>query len=134
MRYPIAIETGGERQAYGVAAPDLPGCYSAGDTLEEALANAREAILLHLEGLLDDKRPLPKPSSLEELRRRRAYRGWTWALVDVDLAELGDKAERVNITLPRRVLRAIDAYARRSGESRSGFLARAAVDAMHRGG
>ena len=132
MRYPIAIETGGKRHAYGIVVPDLPGCFSAGDTLEEALDNAREAILLHLEGLLDEKRPLPQPSELAALRRRRDYRGWTWALVDIDLAELGDKAARINITLPQRILRAIDAHARRCGETRSGFLARAAVDAMHK--
>lgn len=132
MHYPIAIETGNRRQAYGVVVPDLPGCYSAGDTLEEAIANAREAILLHLESLLDDKQPLPTPTDLAVLRRRREHRGWTWALVDIDLSELGDKATRINITLPQRILRAVDAHARRRGETRSGFLARAAVDAMHK--
>ena len=40
MRYPIAIEPGDETSAFGVIIPDLPGCYSAGDTLEEARANA----------------------------------------------------------------------------------------------
>jgi predicted RNase H-like HicB family nuclease len=132
MRYPIAIEAGDKHHAYGVVVPDLPGCFSAGDTLEEALTHAREAILLHLEGLLDEKRPLPQPSDLATLSHKRSYRGWTWALVDVDLAELGDKAARINITLPQRVLRAIDAHARRCGETRSGFLARAALDAMHK--
>ena len=53
MRYPIAIETGDSKHAFGVVVPDLPGCFSAGDTLDEALTNAREAILLHLEGLLE---------------------------------------------------------------------------------
>jgi predicted RNase H-like HicB family nuclease len=55
MRYPIAVEVGDKRHAYGVVVPDLPGCFSAGDTLEEALTNAQEAILLHLEGLLADQ-------------------------------------------------------------------------------
>ena len=40
MRYPIAIETGDSKHAYGVVVPDLPGCFSAGDTLDEALTNA----------------------------------------------------------------------------------------------
>jgi predicted RNase H-like HicB family nuclease len=40
MRYPIAIETGDAEHAYGVVVPDLPGCFSAGDTLDEALANS----------------------------------------------------------------------------------------------
>jgi predicted RNase H-like HicB family nuclease len=132
MRYPIAIEVGDKRHAYGVVVPDLPGCFSAGDTLEEALGNSQEAILLHLEGLLDDQQAIPKPSALASLQRKRAFRGWTWAVVDVDLSELGDKAARINITLPQRILRAVDAHARRSGETRSGFLARAAIDAMRK--
>ena len=133
MRYPIAIEVGDKRHAYGVVVPDLPGCFSAGDTLEEALSNAQEAILLHLEGLLDDQKPIPKPSALADyLQRKRAFKRWTWAVVDVDLSELGDKAARINITLPQRILRAVDAHARRSGETRSGFLARAALDAMRK--
>jgi predicted RNase H-like HicB family nuclease len=132
MRYPIAIEVGDRRHAYGVVVPDLPGCFSAGDTLEEALENAQEAILLHLEGLLDAQEAIPKPSSLANLQRKRAFKGWTWALVDVDLSELGDRAARINITMPQRILRAVDAHARRSGETRSGFLARAAIDAMRK--
>ena len=132
MRYPIAIETGDKRHAYGILVPDLPGCFSAGDTLEDALANAREAILLHLEGLLVEGAPVPNASDLAVLQRKRAYRGWAWAVVDIDLSELGDKAARINITLPQRILRAVDAHARRSGETRSGFLARAAIDAMRK--
>jgi predicted RNase H-like HicB family nuclease len=130
MRYPITIETGDKRHAHGVVVPDLPGCFSAGDTLEDAMTNAREAILLHLEGLLEDQQAFPKPSALATLQRKREFRGWTWAVVDVDLSELGEKATRINISIPQRVLRAIDSQVRRSGETRSGFLARAAIDAM----
>ena len=89
MRYPIAIETGDAEHAYGVVVPDLPGCFSAGDTLDEALANSREAIMLHVEGLLDDGQPIPRPSTIEQLRGQRSYRGRTWAIVDV--SEVRDK-------------------------------------------
>lgn len=68
----------------------------------------------------------------EQVRGKRAFRGWTWAVVDVDVSELGDKAARVNITLPQRILRAVDAHARNQGGTRSGFLARAALDAMRK--
>jgi len=132
MRYPIVIETGDAKHAFGVVVPALPGCFSAGDTLDEALSNAREAILLHLEGLLDDGKPFPVPMPIELLRKKRSYRGWTWAIVDVDASELGDKAARINITLPQRILRAVDSHARKQGETRSGFLARAALDAMRK--
>ena len=96
------------------------------------MTNAQAAILLHLEGLLDDGKTFPEPGEIGELRKKREFRGRTWAVVDVDLSQLGDKAARVNITLPQRVLRAVDAHARRQGETRSGFLARAAIDAMRK--
>jgi predicted RNase H-like HicB family nuclease len=83
MRYAIAIETGDATHAYGVVVPNLPGCFSAGDTLDEALTNAREAILLHLEGLIDDRPSFPKPSTIEQSDSQGRYRGWTWAIVDV---------------------------------------------------
>ena len=94
------------------------------------MAGAQEAILLHFEALLDDSRAIPEPSDLATLQREHAYRGWTWAAVDVDLSELSGKAARVNITLPQRIRRVVDLHARRSGLTRSGFLVRAAVDAM----
>jgi len=86
-----------------VVVPDLPGCLSAGDSMDDALTNAQEAILLHIEGLLDDGKPLPKPSEISRLRRKREFRNWTWAIVDVDLSQLGDQAARINITLPQRI-------------------------------
>ena len=88
--------------------------------------------MLHLEGLLDDGRAFPAPTLIELLRKKRSYRGWTWAIVDVDASELGDKAARVNITMPQRILRAVDAYAKKKGETRSGFIARATLDAMRK--
>jgi predicted RNase H-like HicB family nuclease len=72
MRYPIAIESGDDKHAYGVVVPDLPGCFSAGDTLDEALTNSREAILLHLEGFLDDEKPFPASTPIEELQKKRS--------------------------------------------------------------
>ena len=64
MHYPIAIETGTRKHAYGVVVPDLPGCFSAGDTLDEAMDNAREAIELWLEVAIDDGLPVPEATSL----------------------------------------------------------------------
>ena len=127
MHYPIAIETGGADHAFGVVVPDLPGCFSAGDTLEAAMENAREAIELWLEIAIDDGKPIPEPAPLNHLRKKREFRGWTWSLVTIDLASLSDKAERINITLPSRVLRRIDQAAKAAGETRSGYIARRAL-------
>lgn len=129
MKYPIAIEPGDDKHAYGVVVPDLPGCFSAGDTLDEAMDNAREAIELWLETVIDDGGAVPEPRPLGEHQKKKEFKGWVWAVVAVDLAQLSDKAERVNITLPSRVLRRIDAAAKEAGESRSGFIAHLALRA-----
>lgn len=131
MRYPVAIEPGDAKHAWGVTVPDLPGCFSAGDTLDEALDNAREAILLHVEGLIDDGAPIPDASSIEKFRAKRDFKGHVWALVEVDLSQLEDTTERINITLPRRVLRRLDAAAHAAGESRSGYIAHLALRDRH---
>jgi len=128
MRYPIAIEPGDEQHAFGVAVPDLPGCFSAGDTLDEAIDNAREAIEIWLETVIDDGGHVPLPHPIAESQADPEYSGWIWAVVDVDLASLSDKAARVNITIPSRVLRRIDAAAKAAGESRSGYIARRVLE------
>jgi len=127
MRYPIAITPGDAKHAFGVVVPDLPGCNSAGDTIEEAIANTEEAILLYLEDRTD---AIPRPSALADLSKLKKYAKWTWALVNVDLSKVSTKAARINITIPDRLLSAIDDYAKVHGETRSGFLTRAAVEAM----
>lgn len=129
MNYAIAIEVE-PGKAYGVEVPDLPGCFSAGDTLDEALENAREAVAFHVEGLLDAGEAVPVSRGVEAWAGDRAYAGRTWAVVGVDLAALSGRSRRLNISLPERVVRRIDAAAAKNGESRSGFLARIALQAV----
>ena len=129
MKYPIAIELGDKRHAFGVVVPDLPGCFSAGDSMEDAIDNARVAIDLWLETVIDDGGAVPEPKPIAVHQKDPAFAGWVWAVVPVDLAQLSDKTERINITLPARVLRRIDAAAKAAGESRSGFIARRAMTA-----
>jgi predicted RNase H-like HicB family nuclease len=59
MRYAVAIERGDRN--YSAYEPDLPGCASVGDTLEEVEAEIREAIAFHLEGMRQDGLPIPSP-------------------------------------------------------------------------
>jgi predicted RNase H-like HicB family nuclease len=124
MRYPIAIEPGTARTAFGVVVPDLPGCFSAGDTLDEAIANAEEAIAGWIDVTLDSGERIPPASTLDTLRELDAYKGWIFGFITVDPALMDDSVERVNITLPRRVLSRLDAAADAVGDSRSGFIAR----------
>ena len=129
MKYPTAIQNEGGDTAFSVIVPDLPGCFSAGDTLDEAVDNAKEAVELWLETIIDDGGTIPVASSLDSLKDNSEYHGVIWALVQIDLAKLSDKVERINITLPSRVLRRIDKDAAISGESRSGFIARKMLSA-----
>ena len=131
MHYAIVIHRD-PGSACGVTVPDLPGCFSAGDTLEEAIESAREAIACHIEGLLLDGEPIPERASLETHRANEDYTDGVWALVPVDVSRLSSKTKRVNITLPERVLAIVDQAAAREGESRSGLLARAALSYVQR--
>jgi predicted RNase H-like HicB family nuclease len=66
--YIAIIEDAGPDHAVGVWFPDLPGCTSGGDDIDEALRNAPEALELYAEGLQQDGRPLPRSRTLTELK------------------------------------------------------------------
>ena len=134
MRYPIVIEPGTDTTAFGVIVPDLPGCFSAGDTLDEALSAAEEAAAAWIDTALDAGEAIPVPSGLDAIRANAAWRGWAVGVISLDPALLDDTTERVNITLPRRVLRRLDALARAAGESRSGFIAHLTLEEPRRTG
>lgn len=134
MRYPVAIEPGSDTTAFGVVVPDLPGCFSAGDTLDEAMAGAEEAAAAWIDATLDAGQPAPAPTSLDAIRCTPDYAGWTFGVITVDPALLDDAAERVNITLPRRVLKRLDGLARAAGESRSGYIAQLTLEGSRRRG
>src|SRR5262245_7316530 len=123
-RYPILIEEGTKTEAFGVVVPDLPGCFSAGDTLDEAIEAAKEAAAAWIDAALDQGMPVPPPSTLEEARKLRGYKGRAVGVIELEEALFDDTVERVNITLPRRVLRRLDDMARTTGQSRSGLVAR----------
>ncbi len=58
-QYTIVLQPEPEEGGYSVIVPALPGCHTQGDTLEEAIANAREAIQCYIEGLLKDGEAIP---------------------------------------------------------------------------
>lgn len=61
MRYTVIIEQGEE--TYGAYIPDLPGCVSTGDTVEEVTANIREALVGHLAVMRESGDDIPAPTS-----------------------------------------------------------------------
>lgn len=125
MPHYIALIHKDADSAYGIAFPDLPGCFSAADTEEDIVRNAMEALELWFEDVADQ----PEPSGIDALR--------TDPQIAADLAEgaylmaipyrrNGGKSQRVNITLNKGLLELIDEEATRRKMTRSALLAQAA--------
>ena len=108
---------------FGVSFPDFPGCITAGQTLEEARLMAEEALALHIEGMIEDNDVIPPPSPLDEVMKVRENKDAVAFLVDAKIVE---RAIRINVSIPEKELKVIDAYAQSHGLSRSGLLLKAA--------
>lgn len=131
MLVPVVIHKDKESD-YGVTVPDFPGCFSAGDSIEDALSQAREAIELHLEGMLDDGEGVPEITPFEDWQKQKEYKGGVWFLVGIDPSKVAGKAKRINVTIPERLLDQIDKAAALEQTSRSGFLTTAAMERVAR--
>jgi predicted RNase H-like HicB family nuclease len=116
-----------ENGRFGISFPDFPGVVSGGKTAEEALARGRDTLAFHVAGIVEDGDPLPALRNLADLRNdpslREDFVDAVLALVPIDLP---GKAVRVNITLDETLLESIDRAADAAGETRSGYLAKAA--------
>lgn len=127
--YPALVEQddGDTAEAgYGVVFPDLPGCVSGGDTVQEAAVNAAEALALHIEGMLEQGGSVPDPSPLDApLPEWLANAPGTIAARVLVPVEVPGRSVRTNITLDEGLLARLDAAATAQGMSRSGFIAQA---------
>ena len=122
MRYYHALVHKDADSAFGVEFPDLPGCFSAADEIEDVIPNAVEALSLWFEG--QDE---VEASPVETIRSRAAADLAEGAfLVMVPWIGRNSKPARVNISLDRAMLTAIDSAANSRRLTRSAFLAEAA--------
>src|SRR5262245_17809443 len=117
----------GEPGSYGISFPDVPGCISAGASLDETLANGAEALAFHLEGMAEDGAKPPVPRTLDALKAdpEFAFEFSEPHVVAVVPYDPPARSVRINITMDERLVAAVDRAARREGGSRSGFLANA---------
>jgi predicted RNase H-like HicB family nuclease len=130
---PESAETGG---GYSVYFPDLPNVAAGGETIEEAIGNAADGLYLALRGIVEMNGEIPAPSALETVRERvKAEREQDALPCPKDTLyqyiaapTLDMVPVRVNVTIPKSSLEEIDAKARKYGYTRSGFLARAALE------
>lgn len=106
---------------YGVEFPDFPGCVTAGRTLEEAHAMALEALAAYVEVLNERGKPVPKPSTIDDLKNDRHRKDAVVSFIELDPSLF--RPERVNVMIPKGLLARIDAV---SDGNRSRFLVEAA--------
>lgn len=128
MQFPVVLHKDADSD-YGVIVPDVPGCFSAGSTVAQALESVKEALSLHYEGLVADGSPLPQVHEIDDHLDNPEYAGGVWAVVEFDITPYFGKSVRFNATLPEQLLERIDQTVRRDQRysSRSGFLAAAAL-------
>ena len=126
MRFTAFIHKDAD-SAYGVQFPDVPGCFSAGDTLEEALNNAAEALAAHIAWLERDGDPVPSPRSPDDIladpANGEALEGAFLASIPL-VRDLGSTS-RINVSIDLGLLQAIDTEARQRKQTRSAFIASA---------
>jgi predicted RNase H-like HicB family nuclease len=127
MKFALAIHKEPESD-YGVTVLDLPGCFSSGETIDDAMDQAKEAIECHLDAMIQDEEAIPQPNPLEYHKNNPDYSDAIFAYVDVDINKLTGPAQRINITLPKWVLRQMDLYAKRESLARSTLIANAALE------
>ena len=125
--YPAIVERAAD--GFGVFFPDLPGCTSAGATLQEAVRNAEAALQAHIDLASEHGEAVPDPSELDAVASEPDVVEAARVLVRTDVP---GRSVRVNITLPEDLLAAVDRYAARTGHTRSGLLAQAVRERMER--
>jgi predicted RNase H-like HicB family nuclease len=113
---------------YGVSFPDVPGCTSAGDTLDEALANAVDALSGHIRLMEADGEATPIARTLEVINADPDFAlELAGAIVSaVPLVRNRGSTTRINVSLDLGLLEAIDGLAKERSQTRSAFLASAA--------
>ncbi|ATZ10250.1 type II toxin-antitoxin system HicB family antitoxin [Erwinia amylovora] len=135
MHYPAFIEIDKDGTASGWF-PDVDGCIFAGDSIDDAYADAQSAIDAHFEALTENDMEIPVPKTMQDHITKDAaqYTAGQWALVWVNMDKFDGRAERINITLPHRLLHQIDDVVRNKPEykSRSGFIASATRNELHK--
>lgn len=127
MRY-IAFIHKEPDSVYGVSFPDLPGCISAGETIDAAVRNAVEALAGHVRMLEADGDPIPAPRDFDAVMAdpdlEEDRRGAMTTIVPL-VRDRGSTA-RINVSFDLGLLEAIDAAAKARRQTRSAFLASAA--------
>lgn len=134
MKYALAIHKDKD-SCYGVTIPDIPGCFSSGETIDEALDNAKEAAEMHFETLGEDGQDIPLATSVESHVANKEFKDAIWYVVDLDPYKFMGKAKRINITAPELALTKIDNFLKSNStkfKDRSSFLVESALEVVEK--
>jgi predicted RNase H-like HicB family nuclease len=116
--------------------PEFPGCVSQGASSLEAIENGREALALHIEGMVAEGQVLPESSGPNlplpawVVEQEATMLRPLHALLTMEIPK---KSVRLNITMDEALVERLDAGARRDGTTRSGYLAQAVREKLRRG-
>lgn len=125
----VAVIEKDSDSAFGVWFPDVEGCFSAGETLEEAVTNAGAALRQHVEAFESAGRKVPQARSVDQVRRDKDVKksvAQGAVLFAVPLLADAGRTVRINVSLDKGLVDQIDSAADKRGMTRSAFLAQAA--------
>ncbi|WP_411706381.1 type II toxin-antitoxin system HicB family antitoxin [Edaphovirga cremea] len=124
MKYPIYLHQANDGSFSGFV-PDVMGCYFAGDTIDDAMTDAANALDTYFEYMSEKGTPPVEAKTIAAHIDDEDCTGGSWAYVDIDLTKYDGRATKLNITLPQFLLSRIDDFVseHREYHSRSGFLA-----------
>lgn len=131
MHYVIAISKDDGMNNYGGIIPDVVGCYTFGDSIDELLLESKSAIESHIETTLELGLPFDfKTTPIETLKNDPNYGDvLAWAFVAIDETAF-DKQVRFNVSWNEHLLKKVDDYIAKTHDTRSGFLAKLASQAI----
>jgi predicted RNase H-like HicB family nuclease len=124
--YPAVLERG-PKGTFGAWFPDFPGCVAGGRSQADTIERAETKLAQAVDALAEHDRPLPQPTPIEAIVLPKGCEFVAYFIVGVDPP---DPSERVNVYLPKSLLRQVDRRAADLGMSRSSFFGLAASTAL----
>ena len=109
----------GEKFGYWCEFPDLPGCFSDGDTIDDLMKNAADAMESWLDATVDDGGSMPEASNAETLKKKMDECDDPVLFIAPVTGYLSDTPVRINITSTESKIAEITAFAKKVGRTRS---------------
>lgn len=130
IQYAVAISKDDGMANYGSIVPDVAGCYGFGDSLDEVISETKSAVESHIKTMLELDMPFEfKTTPIEDLQKNPDYANVIWALIAIDETTF-DKQVRFNVSWNEHLLKKVDEYIAKTHDTRSGFLAKLASQAI----